>query len=63
MKEKKVRSPRLKKVLVDEIEVVSGDKGKLSFDIDVHRSGVIRVYFEYDDDVTLFDVQDFMFNH
>lgn len=59
---KKVReekTPRTRKVLVQSFDVIPDQKSKVSFEFDAKRFGSIKIFFEYEDEVTLFDVNEF----
>lgn len=56
---KEEKSPRTRKVLVQSISVLPNEKCNISFDFNAKRLGTIRIFFEYEDEVTLFDVNEF----
>lgn len=56
---KEDKSPRTRRVLVQSIGVLPEQNSNISFQFNAKRMGTIRIFFEYEDEVTLFDVNEF----
>ena len=60
MKEKK---PRTKKVVLRELPVMPDDSGTITAVFTAHRLGTLKLVFEYEDEVSLFDISEFQLNN
>lgn len=58
----KEKQPRTKKVVLKELPVMPEDSGTITAAFTAHRLGTLKLVFEYQDEVSLFDISEFQLN-
>ena len=56
---KEDRNPRTRKILFEQFEVQRDNEMNISFKFKAKRDGQVLIFFQYEDEVTLFDVNEF----
>lgn len=56
---KEDKSPRTRKLLFEQFDVQRDNEMLISFKFKAKRDGQVLIYFQYEDEVSLFDVNEF----